>query len=460
MEFFSVPADEDRLLLYRPLRRLAFVGNEAMARLARQLLDEDAPALDAGSQTPPRVRRFLDEIGFLEPDPAPPAEPSLDATYRPATATLLLTNRCNLRCVYCYADGGAGPAEEMPFELARAAIDYVHQNAVEEGRSRFEVTFHGGGEPVMAWRTLQAAAAYARGRDMDCHLSMVSNGVWTADQQAWILDNLDSLTISCDGAPGTQDRQRPRPSGAGSAAAVLETIHALDERAFPYGVRLTALVPSTDLALGREQLPHDVEFLCRETGCQSMQAEPAFNTTRGTYRPPGPEQAEWFASAFMAAFDVASRYGRRLTFSGARPFLLSSTFCTAPYNALQVTPAGRVVTCYEVSSPQHPLSGPFTVGEVRDGQVVLNDGRRRAFLARLAARREGCRDCFCRWHCAGDCHAKVDWADVGAQPWDTSARCQMNRAITAQMLMWYVSQAEDGVWRGATSLRRESRARP
>jgi hypothetical protein len=36
----------------------------------------------------------------------------------------------------------------------------------------------------------------------------------------------------------------------------------------------------------------------------------------------------------------------------------------------------------------------------------------------------------------------------------------MNRAITAQMLMWYVSQAEDGVWRGATGCRDENGAQP
>jgi len=36
MEVFVI-AVEDKFIIYRPLRRLAFVGNEAMADLARQL---------------------------------------------------------------------------------------------------------------------------------------------------------------------------------------------------------------------------------------------------------------------------------------------------------------------------------------------------------------------------------------------------------------------------------------
>jgi uncharacterized protein len=449
LELVTIPV-AGKLILYRPLRRLAFVGNEAMARLLTGLAATMA-APDGGTglplDLPGPIADFLARIGFLEPDPPPP--PALDEGYRPTVAVLLLTSRCNLRCVYCYANAGEEAVEDLSLELARTAIDHVYRNAVDLGRTQFDLTFHGGGEPVAAWQTLQAAVAHARAKDRRCHVSLVSNGVWTERQREWLLHNVDSVTISLDGMQSTQDRQRPRPSGRGSFQAVLKTVDALDRHASSYGIRLTALPPWGD------QLARDVAFLCQATGCRTMQVEPAFNTARGEYRPPSSDDAEAFASGFLAAFEIARQAGRQLTFSGARPWVLTRAFCTAPYSALIVTPAGRLVSCYEISGPRHPLTGQCTVGGIEAGQVIVDEVRRTSLLTRLSERQGACRDCFCYWHCAGDCHAKALSPNAGAL--QTSTRCQMNRDITAQMLLTYISAAEDGVWRGdqADMCRRE-----
>ena len=443
MEIFAVPV-EDKFILYRPLKRLAFVGNRAMARLVLELADQDGrePSGEAEDLTdlPPSVLNYLEDIGFLEPDPPPP--PPRDPEYHPTSAVILATNRCNLRCVYCYADAGVEVAQDVSLELARAAIDRAYQNAVELGRSHFGLTFHGGGEPTLAWETLVEAVAYARAKDLPCHVSVVSNGIWTDRQRAWIIPNLNELTISFDGTRETQDRQRPFASGRGTFEAAMKTIRTLDEQGFDYGIRMTALAP------WQGRLVRDVQFICRETGCKHIQVEPAFSAQRGEYRSPSLSESEDFVAGFMEAFEVAERAGRRLTYSGARPWLLTSSFCSAPYGGLIVTPAGNLVTCYEVTSPQHPLAEFCTIGRIEDGKAIVDERKRSAVLSRLAARREACRGCFCYWHCAGDCHAKTFYPGVDATP-ETSPRCQTNRSITAQMLLWYIAAAQDGVWRRA-----------
>jgi len=435
MEIVSIPVG-DKFILYRPLLGLAFVGNRAMERVVLGL-----PQGKTRSPTdiPPAVLDYLEGIGFLESDPPPPEPPQTE--YRPTNAVLLLTNRCNLRCIYCYADAGEGEAQEVSFELARAAIDHVHQNALDLGRERFALTFHGGGEPIAAWQALQEAVAHARSKTLPCTISMVSNGIWTECQADWVLHNLDRLTISLDGGPGTQDRQRPLASGRGSFQAVKKTIEILDRHDFDYGIRMTALPP------WRGQLAADVEFICNETACGTIQVEPAFNDTRGEYRPPTQQESQDFAAGFMEAFAIAERAGRRFYFSGARPGTLTSTFCTAPYGGLIVTPAGDLVTCYEITDARHPLAEPCTIGRIENGRVVIDEAKRNAVMARLEARREGCRDCFCYWHCAGDCHAKA-FHPGGDATQETSARCQMNQSILAQMLLWHIAESEDGVYRG------------
>lgn len=444
MEVFVI-AVEDKFIIYRPLRRLAFVGNEAMADLARQLAGKDGLQEGFGDKyTPPpgvspSAWGFLERIGFLEPDPPPP--PPREADYRPTNAVLLLTSRCNLRCIYCYANAGQEAAEDLPLEVAQAAIDEAYGNAVELGRSHFKLTFHGGGEPTRLWKTLTGALDYARAKDLPCHASLVSNGVWTDSQRDWIIPNLNELTISFDGRQETQDHQRPLPSGRGSFQAVMESLHKLDEQGFRYGIRMTALAP------WRGRLAQDVAFLCRETGCRRIQVEPAFNSERGEYESPLPEEAQDFCVGFMEAFEVAQQAGCRLIYSGARPWLLTHSFCSAPYGGLVVTPAGRLVTCYEITSPRHPLAGLCTIGLIEDGQVCVDEAARDAVLDRLEARRAACRDCFCYWHCGGDCHAKTLYPGADTAP-QTSSRCQINRYITAQMLLWYMARAEDGVYRG------------
>jgi uncharacterized protein len=275
---------------------------------------------------------------------------------------------------------------------------------------------------------------------LPCHVSLVSNGVWSTSQREWILHNLDSLSISFDGIQETQDRQRPFASGRGSFKAVMRTIEALDQAGFSYGIRMTATAP------WRGRLPEDVRFICEETGCPAMQVEPAFNTRRGQHQGPTQEESEAFIEAFMEAFEIASQAGRQLTYSGARPWLLAQTFCTAPYGALIVNAGGNLVSCYEIASESHMLAKMSTVGHVINSQIVVDEGARSRLLTYLEEKRARCRDCFCYWHCAGDCYTR-SFVVTGDGLQAPSPRCHMNREITARILLWYI-MASDGVWQG------------
>jgi uncharacterized protein len=434
MELTAIPI-EGKYILYRPLLRRAFVGNRAMVDLVRQLAGQ---GYATGASSPNDAMAFLERIGFLAPDPPPPPPP--DTVYRPTMAVLLLTNRCNLCCTYCYADGGSGHPQDVPFDVARLCIDQVCQNALDMGHPRFDLGFHGGGEPVQVWETLQQISAYARSKELPCHLAMVSNGVWTARQLDWILHNLDSINISFDGDQATQNRQRPFASGQGSFRAVMHTLKALDRSDFAYAIRMTATAP------WREQLAEDVRFICEETGCAAIQVEPAFNTRRGEHQGPTREEGESFVDGFMEALKIAKQAGRHLTYSGARPWLLAQAFCTAPYGALIVNPEGNLVACYEVVNRKHPLAQEFTVGRVTGSGVVLNEPARKRLFARIEEKRTGCRDCFCYWHCAGDCYPRT-WAAKAKDPTNPNPRCFVNQQITIQTLLWYI-MAGDGVWQG------------
>jgi uncharacterized protein len=437
VEIYTLPitgADgAGKFIIYRPVSGLAFVGNQATANICLGLAGKESLP-ESGVQKD--LLDFLHAVGFFEED-LPPAEPPAD--FQPNNAALLLTNQCQLRCTYCYAAAGEFPAEEMPLEVGFAAIDYVHDVAQSKGWSSYELAFHGGGEPTAAWRVIQTCTEYARKKPLPAKITLTSNGMWTSPQADWILANLNGVSISMDGGYETQDRQRPTAGGQRSSERVMRTIALLDQHNFPYGIRMTALAPW-------DALPGDVRFICENTQCKSMQAEPAFNAGRGRHGCPGDQDAGAFVAAFMQAFEIAAQAGRNLRYSGSRLGMVTPTFCNAPYNALVAGPNGQLVACYEIASDTHALAQLSTIGQITDAQVTVDLAARSNLHALIAERRAGCRDCFCYWSCAGDCYTRN--FDAETNTWQHGVRCEINKLLMEKMLLRAIAEG-GGVWRSA-----------
>jgi uncharacterized protein len=427
--------DSDKTLIYRPLLGLAFVGNPAMARLCQSL----AAQTTSPDSLTPEVRGFLQASGFFQPDPPlPPAPPD---EFHPTMAVLLMTNRCQLRCTYCYACAGELPPQDLPLEMGKKAIDMVCANAQAQGLAAFEVTFHGGGEPTRAWRTLQACTTHARSKPLPAKISITTNGIWSKSQQEWILTNLDGLSLSMDGRPQTQGRQRPYASGRSSFGVVWRNLVELDRRAFEYAIRLTATQPWEDL-------PQDIAFLCKETGCRRFQVEPSFHIQRGVHGDPLSGDGQAFVEAFLAAVEIAERAGRELMYAGARLGFASSTFCTAPYGALIVNGAGQIVSCYELTGSDHPMEAISIIGSMRAGTLELDIPARQRLHTLLAQRRIACRDCFCYWSCAGDCYTRA-LPSPEEHPAYRGERCSINRGVTEGLLLKRIAE-NSGIWRSGS----------
>lgn len=434
-ETYFLPVEEN-IMIYRPLRRLAFVGNQRLAEMIEQLV---TTAYTDQRGIPDRVLDYLQAIGFDQPDSALPPFP--DREFHPLTAVFLLTNRCNLRCTYCYANAGVNDSLDLTMEKAVPIIDQVCDEAMALGSPVFYVSFHGGGEPTQLWSVIKDITAYARQKPIAAHISMVSNGIWSDAQCQWILQNLNEITISFDGSPQTQDRQRPLASGAGSSRYVLQTLAALDEVNFPYSIRLTATAP------WGEQLVKDVRYLCENTACRNFHVEPAFNTERGIHQLPASTESQAFIDGYVRAYALAQRHGRTLAYSGVRLGMVTRQFCTAPYDALIVNPQGHLVTCYEIADDQHSMAALSTIGHVAAGEIELNTDNRNQLLDYLEDKQATqCAACFAQWHCAGDCYVRSSSAD-GGHFQAHRTRCDTHREITRRLLLWHIEQG-DGLWQG------------
>jgi uncharacterized protein len=434
-EYLPVEGHRDQWIVYRPRLGMAFVGNRSLVAYLR----DDSPA----KRQQPNVEEFLNSLGYYEPDP--PEPPEHDGDFHPTTAVLLMSNQCQLRCTYCYAAAGDFEKEELTFEDGVMAIDQAHDNALARGLSRFEVSFHGGGEPTLAWNVLQRSAAYARNKTLDANLTLTSNGVWSQEKRDWILSNMDGLTLSFDGAPATQDKNRPLVSGEGSTGLVLRTVQQLDQRQFPYAIRMTATPPWSDLV-------RNVQFICENSLCPVIQIEPSFTPSqRGGHGPGSASDYREFADAFLEAHGLALDAGRYLQYSGARLGVVTTTFCLAPFQALIVGGGGRLTSCYEVTNPTHPLADISTIGRISSKGIELNEAARLLLHGRLRERRETCQGCSAYWSCAGDCYVRV-FENRQNGHLAHGPRCDMNRYLLQQLLLRAIAVG-NGVWRSHSHAR-------
>lgn len=416
-------------LIYRPLHKLAFVGNAALVDYLRARA-ESPPAVEAR----PDVETFLASVGYWDAIEPPAAPPRPARKPRASVAVLLMTNRCNLACTYCYASAGTGPFHDLPWQLARRVIETAAANAVANGEDRFALSFHGGGEPTVHWRVLTEAVALARAQPVPCTISLASNGVWTPAQCEFICANIDMVTLSIDGLPEVHDAQRRRRDGSGSHADVLRSIHALEEAGVSYGLRMTTAPDAID------RIAAGVRHLCAATRTRAIQVEMSFTQARGDYCDPAPEDARRFAAAFVEAARAGAQAGVFVYYSGARPWVLANTFCQAPSQAIIVNPDGRLVTCFEATGSAHPYAEEFTIGRVTADAVICDAAAVARFEAWQQQRRAACTECFCVWHCCGDCASRAM-----ASPAPGSMRCVVNREITQALILDYVQQGK-GVW--------------
>jgi uncharacterized protein len=432
MELRTIPvpgAESETFIIYRPLIGLAFIGNRGLVDLIYQVAEAPQTALR------PDIAQFLQTIGFTQSDPPAPEPPQGD--FDPLGVTLLLTNQCQLRCTYCYAAAGEFPRQVLPLEYGRLAIDYAVEAALRRGAARLDLALHGGGEPTLTWKRLVSLADYARQKPIPVSLSLTSNGMWSRTQTAWILANVDAVTLSMDGSPETQNRQRPLASGRPSSDRVMRTIGELDSHAFPYTIRMTALPPWDDLA-------GDVGYLCKHTRCANFHVEPAFNTRRGEECGPQGDDGQGFARAFMAAFQIAASAGRRLIYSGAALENVTASFCSSGYSSLIVTPEGSLVACYTATGNSHPLAPYVTIGRIHEGQICIDEAARARLGQALSERRQACRACFCYWSCAGDCFAKFLTPGHGGHL-VFDGRCEINRSLLRDLMLQRMARS-NGIW--------------
>ena len=115
---------------------------------------------------------------------------------------VVLTDACNLRCLYCYQNDKK--PRSLSWDTLRGTLDLL----LHSRRKRLEVLFLGG-EPLLEFSLIRRAVDYVRvvrPRDKRVRYTLVTNGTLLGKAQArFIARHRVRVQLSFDGVPAAQD---------------------------------------------------------------------------------------------------------------------------------------------------------------------------------------------------------------------------------------------------------------
>lgn len=307
--------------------------------------------------------------------------------------SLQITERCNLKCRYCYVLRREKRYPDCSSGLCERFVDFVLRESGETAK----ITFFGG-EPLLRPDLIRhtvrygAEAATRLGKLLSFHV--ITNGTLLDDEIGdYLAANRIGLEISIDGPGSIHDRNRPFKDGSGSFFKVYSTLCRFVDRYPGHPVSIFSVVTS------REALPW-LHALCRGIDAERFTANPC----RMPYDPKGrknPEvlsseellvqQLELYRDAFMrgdASIDKEVSQAI-LCWLGEAP----APECGAGINATIATRTGEIFPC--------PLFVGFPDMVIGDIETGFYPDKVKPFLERKSE--VGCSGCRARSVCGCGC---------------------------------------------------------
>jgi uncharacterized protein len=424
----------DGYLYYSPLANVSMLLDEFGAAAVRKYFRKEPLA--------PPEQRLIESLaaqGVLRATGvARTARPAPETPWAPTSATFSNTQKCTLRCTYCYAEGGRLEDRDIPMPVARAAIDVIVRNATAQGVNP-SISFLGEGEATASWSVFRDIIEYFKERCREHRftpsVSLSTNGVFSSARLDYIARNCTHVTVSLDGVRSVNNEHRVLPNGGGSFDRVVASLKGLEARGRAYDIRSTVTVA------GSFRLTEFVLFVGENLECKSIHFEPVFDVTGMTKLKGRIEQtdAQTFVDNFRQARQVAAGFGIELYYSGSA-LRQREAFCGASSASnFLVTSRGLVTSCNEVLQPSDPRAQLFQYGQwsAEAGAFVVDEAAIRRLGKLNVHDMPKCHGCMAKYNCAGDCYAKSASVSSTGDPAAAgyTERCHITRELLKDNLL-------------------------
>ena len=438
--------DDGREIAFFPETRRFFFVNAEMKALIAAITTKEKDVLAEFGISEAEYDSFLGKMKL-----APVAEAEKPKDVKPALNRLILhlSNDCNLRCVYCYANGGnyRSSRDLMSRETLDRIIDVIYREYEHIDRIQYF-----GGEPLLNMDLIDHGCKRMReieqSRGNDISFGVVVNGTLINDRfTEMVREHKIVVTVSYDGDPEINDRLRPFPNGRGSSEIILDNIRKLKEATGqPSTIEVTYTKYHADAGISpldvvdriRERFPDvlvhvvpaggscDCDFILQDLGM--FPASIAEICSRTLEQPDKPVNMYMTASQLFEELDQKDVPFRRY-------------ICDAGIGTFSITTKGNVFPCFMLTDLDE-----LYLGNIWDEDVFHNE-QYRAVRSRILAHsckenHEECKNCFASTLCNGCLGA--DFLTMGKPLMLSEMNCGMNRAMVEEAIKGQARLYEQG----------------
>lgn len=269
---------------------------------------------------------------------------------------LMVAVDCNMRCGYCYGDGGSYGRERtlMDTKTAFKAIEC----AVSLGDIRI-ITFFGG-EPLLNFNVIKEVVQKVE-PDITC--GIITNGtIMTEEMAAFIKEHHLPLTVSIDGPEDVHDSGRCYPDGRGTHKKIIETMGMLKSADIPFAIEATYTKKAVHLGYSAQDV---LEYLYQFTPTINFASVGVVDDPE--YRLSPEELKQFRIQSIDFAFDKIQKgelinlfdITALVSMIASPKRMMSRVFC--PYHARRfaVFPNGDAFPCYLLMDEKYKYGNVF-----------------------------------------------------------------------------------------------------
>ena len=346
---------------------------------------------------------YTDKILFSEDDYERFAKYSVASPVK--AMCLLISQDCNLRCEYCFAEtGDFGMGRSlMSLETGKKAIDFLLEKS--GNRENLELDFFGG-EPLMNFDVVKEIVKYAREREKEYgknfRFTVTTNGLLLTDDKIdFINKEMSNVVLSIDGRKCVNDRMRHRVDGTGCYDTIVEkfrkTVDARGDK--EYYVRGTYTKYNLDFS-------EDV-FHLYEQGFDQISVEPVVAPETAPYALTEKELPAIFAEYDKLAERLLEndKNGKHFNFFH---FMLDLDQGPCAIKRLRGCGCGNEYVAISPNGDIYPCHQFVGIDEWKMGNLneeTFDYKIKDYFASAHIYTKEECKKCWAKFYCSGGCNA-------------------------------------------------------
>ena len=404
-----ISVDDDGWIVYAPLHGLMFWANTEAVKIINKHFDN-------GGVMPVNCEKLTSNLERIIEKPTVPLK--TQKLVMSDSAVIILSQKCNLSCTYCYAQESRS-SDTITKSKLKTVIDFI----LSTSNKKKSFSFIGGGEPTVTWELLEWAVEYIREKSMifsiKTQITLTTNAtLLTLERISWLKMNKVNVGVSFEILPEIQNLQRCFPNKSiNSFEIVDECIKLLIANWKPPSIRSTIT-------------PQNV-FLMKDMVAFVSEHYPEIKRLHFEHVTDLQLEQKNYYDSFYSQFFIARTFARENGMELNNSIInstnrLKSRFCAGEFC---ITPNGELVSCHRVSSSEEELFDKFFYGNVGE-KIIIDDKALENVEYYNNFKPSLCSDCFAQWHCAGACPYKRHLFN----PNQLSVYCEFTKKMIAKEL--------------------------